>query len=89
LSASAQLIRLKKVYNKVCSKKYHLIKQGLCKLKADKKKKSKIEMAYIVEVGSINTPNPYLLPLFGFFNFDLSFLILPNIISDNMPVPFL
>ena len=46
-------------------------------------------MAYIVKVKSINAPNPYLLPLFGSFNFDFSFLILPNVISDNTPVPFL
>jgi hypothetical protein len=61
----------------------------LRKLKIDKKKKPKVEMAYIVEVGSINTPNSYLLPLSGSFNFDFSFLILPNVISDNTPVPFL
>ena len=46
-------------------------------------------MAYIAEVKSINAPNPYLLPLFNFFNFDFSFLILPDIISDNIPVLFL
>ena len=56
---------------------------------ADKKKKSKVEMAYIAEVGSVNTPNPYLLPLSGSFNFDLSFSILPDVISNNMPVFFL
>ena len=65
------------------------MEQSLYKLKVDKKKKSKVEMAYMVEVGSINTPNFYLLPLSGSFNFDLSFSILPNVISDNMPVPFL
>ena len=59
------------------------------KLKTDKKKEFKVEMAYIVKVESINTLNPYLLPLFGSFNFDFSFSILPNIISDNMPVFFL
>ena len=59
------------------------------KLKTDKKKEFKVEMAYIVKVESINTFNPYLLPLFGSFNFDFSFSILPNIISDNMPVFFL
>ena len=59
------------------------------KLKANKKKKSKVEIAYIVGVESINTPNPYLLLLSGSFNFDLSFSILPNIISDNIPVLFL
>ena len=48
-----------------------------------------MEIAYIVKVGFINTPNPYLLPLSSFFNFDFSFLILPNIISNNIPVPFL
>ena len=46
-------------------------------------------MAYIAEVESINTPNLYLLPLSSFFNFDFSFLILPDIISNNIPVPFL
>ena len=45
-------------------------------------------MAYIIEVESINTPNPYLLPLSGFFNFDFSFLILPDIISNNTPLFF-
>ena len=61
----------------------------MCELKADKKKESKIEIAYIVAVGSFNVPNSCLLPLFNSFDFDLSFLILPNVISDNMPIPFL
>ena len=52
-------------------------------------KKKKVKIAYIVEVEFINTPNPYLLLLSGFFNFNFSFLILPNIISDNTPVLFL
>ena len=54
-------------------------------LKANKKKKSrlaKVETAYLVKVGSFNTPNPYLLPL-------ADFLILLNVISNNTPVPFL
>ena len=46
-------------------------------------------MAYIVKVESVNTLNPHLLPLSGSFDFDFFFLILPNIISDNTPVPFL
>ena len=58
-------------------------------LKAKEKKKFKVEIAYIAEVGFINTPNPYLLPLFNSFNFNFSFLILPDIISNNMPIPFL
>ena len=46
-------------------------------------------MAYIVKVKSVNTPNPYLLPLSGFFNFDFSFSVLPDVIFNNTPVPFL
>ena len=59
------------------------------KLKVNKKNKFKVEITYIVEVKSINTFNPYLLPLSGFFNFNFSFSILPDVISDNTPVPFL
>ena len=59
------------------------------KLKIKEKKKSKVGMAYMVKIGFINTSNPYLLPLSNSFNFDFSFLILPNIISDNTPIPFL
>ena len=59
------------------------------KLKADKKKKSKVEIVYMAEVGSSNTPNPYLSPSADFFAFNFSFSILPDIISDNIPVPFL
>ena len=61
----------------------------MCKLKADKKKKFKVGIVYIVKVGFINTFNPYLLPLSGSFNFDFSFLILPNIFSNNTPILFL
>ena len=61
----------------------------MCELEVDKKKKSKVEMAYIAKVEFINTPNPYLLPLSSSFNFNFSFLILPNVISNNTPVPFL
>ena len=61
----------------------------MCELKVDKKREFKVEMAYIVEVKSINTSNFHLLPLSSSFNFDFSFLILPNIISNNTPVSFL
>ena len=61
----------------------------MCKLIAIKKKEFKVEIAYIAEVKSINTSNPYLLPLFSSFNFNLSFLILLDVFSDNTPVPFL
>ena len=59
------------------------------KLKAKEKKKSEVKIAYIVEVESVNTPDFCLLPLFSFFNFNFPFSILPDIISDNTPVPFL
>ena len=68
------------------------MEQSLYKLKANKKKESsisKVEIAYIVEVESFNTPSPHLLFLTNSFNFHLSFSILPDIISDNTPIPFL
>jgi hypothetical protein len=58
----------------------------LYKLKADKKKEFKVEIVYIAEVESFNTPNLYLLPLADSFNFNLSFSILPNVISDNVGI---
>ena len=61
----------------------------MCKLEINKKKKFKIKIAYIVGVKSVNTPDFYLLPLFSSFDFDFSFLILPDVISDNIPVSFL
>ena len=61
----------------------------MCKLKIDKKKEFKVEIAYIAKVESINTSNPYLLPLSSSFDFDFSFLILPDVISDNIPILFL
>ena len=59
------------------------------KLKVNKKKKFKVKMAYIIKVRFIDAPNPYLLPLSGSFNFDFSFLIFPDVISDNIPIFFL
>ena len=61
----------------------------MCKLKAKEKKESKVKIAYIAEVEFINAPNPYLLPLSGSFNFNFSFLMLPDVISNNIPVFFL
>ena len=57
------------------------------KLKTKEKKEFKVEIAYIAVVGSSNILNLYLLPLAN--SFDFFFLILPNIISNNTPVPFL
>ena len=45
-----------------------------------------MEITYIAEVVSSNTSNPYLLPLADSFNFNLSFLILPDIIFNNIPI---
>ena len=61
----------------------------MCKLKINKKKESKIEIAYIAVVGSFNAFSPYLLPLANSLNFNFSFSILPDIISNNTPIPFL
>ena len=55
----------------------------------DKKKGFIIETVYIIVVKSFNIPNPYLLLLANSFNFNLSFSILPNVISDNTSIPFL
>ena len=48
-----------------------------------------MEIIYMVIVGSFNTPNSYLLPLFSSFNFNFSFSIFPDVITNNMPVLFL
>ena len=47
-----------------------------------------MEIAYIAVVGSVNTFNLYLLPLFNSFDFNLFFLILPDVIFNNMLVFF-
>ena len=61
----------------------------MCKLKANKKKEFIVGTIYIVEEKSSNAPNPHLLPLANSLNFNLSFSILLNVISNNTPVPFL
>jgi hypothetical protein len=61
----------------------------LRELKAKEKKKSEVEIAYIAEVKSSNISNPYLLLLANSFDFNFSFLILPDVISNNTPMPFL
>ena len=71
------------------SKEYRLIEQGLRKLKANKKEKFKVEITYIAKVGFFDAPNPYSSPLADFFASNFSFLILPNVLSNNTPVPFL
>ena len=65
------------------------MEQSLYKLKAKEKKEFKVEITYIIKVGFSNIPNPYLLPLANFFASNFSFLILPDILSDNISVLFL
>ena len=50
---------------------------------AEIKKKNSLEAKLLVTLVA------YLLPLADFFTFKFSFLILPNIISNNISVPFL
>ena len=61
----------------------------MCELKAKEKKEFTAEIVYIAKVGSFNTSDSHLLPLTNFLNFNFSFLILPNIISNGIPIPFL
>ena len=42
-----------------------------------------------LEVKSLATQVAYLLPLTDFFVFNFSFLILPDVIFNNTPIPFL
>ena len=65
------------------------MEQGLRKLKVNKKKIFIVETVYIAAVKSSSIPNPYLLPLSNSFNFDFSFSILLNIISNNIFISFL
>ena len=58
-------------------------------LKVNKKEESKVKITYIVEVGFFNTPNPHLLLLADFFTSNFSFSILPDVLFNNTPVPFL
>ena len=58
-------------------------------LEAKEKKEFVMEIVYIVAVESFNALSPCLLPLANSFNFNLFFSILPNIISNNIPIPFL
>ena len=68
------------------------MEQGLYKLK-DKKRKSansiEVKTAYMAMVEPFNTPSPYLSLLTNPFAFNLSFSILPDVISDNTPISFL
>ena len=84
LTVFTQLICLKKVYKKLQSKKHCLWEQGLLELKAvEKKKKNSLEVELLATLVA------HLSPSTNFFIFNLFFLILPNMIFNNTPIPFL
>ena len=76
--------RLEKVCKKLHFKKYSLYKQGIQDFEATKaKKKNSLK----VELLAALVAHP--LPLADFFTSNFFFSILPDVISDNMPVLFL
>ena len=83
LAAYTQLACLKKVYIKVRLKEYYLVKQDLKELKADKQK-----VLNSIEAELQGVLVAYQLPLADFFIFNPSFLILPNLLNSNTPIPF-
>ena len=52
-------------------------------------KATKVKEKNNLEVKSLATQVAHLLPLADSFNFNPSFSILPDVIFDNTPVPFL
>ena len=52
-------------------------------------KATKVKKKNSLEVKLLAILVAYLLPLANFFAFNFSFSILPDIIFDNIPVPFL
>ena len=52
-------------------------------------KATKVKKKNSLKAKSLATLIAYLSPLTNFFTSNFSFLILPNVISDNIPVPFL
>ena len=65
-------------------KKHLFREQGIQELKT-----TKVKEKNSLEVKLLATSVVYLLPLADFFAFNFSFLILPDIISNNIPIPFL
>ena len=51
-------------------------------------KATKVKEKNSLEAKLLATLVAYLLPLANFFAFNFSFLILPDVIFDNTPVPF-
>ena len=90
MAAFAYLTCFKRIYEKICSKKYCFVKQGLCKLKAEEAKVAKmgsnptvVETAYTLVVESLS-PAVHLLPLADLFEFGFSFSLLPDLLFYNI-----
>jgi len=87
--ASAYLICLEKLYEKIYSKEYHFVEQGLCELKAEEIKVAKtgsiptvVETTGTLEVVS-SAFKVHWLPLTDLFVFDFSFFYLPDLFFYN------
>ena len=83
-AAHARLHRLKKVHKKLRSKEHSLREQGMQELKATEAKEKNSS-----ETKSLAAQVAHPSPLANSFNFDPSFSILPDVIFNNTPVPFL
>jgi len=89
------LLHLKKVYEKIYSKKYHFVKQSLCKLETEEAEVAKIgSIPTVVETTDIlGVESPvfkaHWLPLTDPFAFNFSFFQLPDLLSYNTLQPFL
>ena len=89
MAASTQLTRLKKVCEKIHSKEYCLVEQGLCELETEEVKVAKtgsnptvVETAYTPVVESLSSVIHSLL-LADLFFFYSSFSQLPDLLSYN------
>jgi hypothetical protein len=89
-TAFARLIYLKKVREKVRSKEFRLIEQGLCKLEAEEAKMDSVqgeaETAHTPVVDPVDDP-ARLSPSTDPFVFG-SFSMMPDPFSSDTPVPF-
>jgi len=88
LNASARLLRLEKVREKVRSKELRLVKQGLAKLEAEEAKMGSAPIAKETELNML-VVDPPKSPLTALFFGELLLLMLPNLFSSDTPIPFL
>jgi len=91
MAASARLTRLEKVREKVRSKEFRLVEQGLRELEAEERKDSTQvveETAHTPAVVSSDLPSAHPLPSTDPFAFDPSFSMLPDFLGGDTPVSF-